>query len=240
MSGKAVKILGINIFSASKEDALEEVRKWLKSGGKKRFIVTPNPEILVRAYGEKDFAQILNQADLALPDGTGIVWAAKFLGKKIRERITGVDFMEDLCKIAPKEGFTIGLIGGGPGLAVKTAECLQKKYPGLKVVLAAEEWKNLAMKQWNNETIDFLFVAFGAPKQEIWISQNLASLPIKVAMGVGGAFDYLSGVIPRAPKWLQNLGLEWLYRLIRQPWRIKRQFALGKFVLLVLKEKAGF
>lgn len=294
-----IKIFKIKIFSGSKKEALEEVKKWLKSGGKKRYLVTPNPEILVRAQKDKKLAQILNQADLALPDGTGIIWAARFLGKKIRERITGVDFMESLCQMSQKEGFTIGLIGGGPGVAVKAAECLQKKYPGLRVVLAAEEWpdggadarslsawpptrfprriggepaslvpasgrfaprvahsvglaqtveasaeqlrsprhSNLAIQPFSHQAIDLLFVAFGAPKQEEWISSHLKNLPVKVAMGVGGAFDYLSGVVPRAPKWVQKSGFEWLYRLIRQPWRVKRQRALLKFIFLVLKEK---
>lgn len=236
---ESAKILGVDISQVTMEEVLEEVRKWLKNGVKKRFVVTPNPEILVLAQKDPELKRILNRADLALPDGVGVVWAAKFLGKPLKERVTGVDLLENLCRLAQKEGFTIGLIGGRPQVAVKTAECLQKKYPGLRVVLAQEEWNNNStIQQFSNLTIDLLFVAFGAPKQEKWISQNLEKLPVKVAIGVGGAFDFISGQVRRAPKWLQRLGLEWFYRLIRQPWRARRQLALGKFVLLVLKEKA--
>lgn len=264
-----IKILGVEISTASKGEVLEEVRKWLKNGGMKHCIVTPNPEVLVSAQKDKEFTQILNDADLALPDGIGVVLAAKFLGRKISERITGVDLMQNLCQMAQKEGFIIGLIGGGPGVAVKTTECLQKMYPKLKVVLAQEEWTT-DDRRWRIENssskiedgdlinfqsstlkirsstfhyppsnIDILFVAFGAPKQEKWINENLPKLPVKVAMGVGGSFDYISGIVPRAPKWVQNLGLEWLYRLIRQPWRLKRQLALLKFVYLILQERFG-
>lgn len=233
---KTVRILGVDISQVAMEEVLEEVRKWLEKGVKKRFVITPNPEILMLAQKDPELKKILNQADLAVADGVGVVWAAKFLGKPLKERVTGVDLMESLCKMAQKNGYTIGLIGGGPGVAVKTAECLRKKHPGLRIVLAQEEWPHKLLKS-PKLLIDLLFVAFGAPKQEKWISENLPELPVKVAMGVGGAFDYLSGQIRRAPKWVQNLGLEWLYRLIRQPWRLRRQMILLKFVWLVLKER---
>lgn len=233
MTNGITKILGIKISDLSLESILEEVRKWLKNGERKHYIVTPNSEILVHAQKNKEFAKILDDADLALPDGIGVVLASKFLGREISERITGVDFMKNLCQIAQKEGFTIGLIGGGPAIAVKARECLLKMYPRLRIVLAQEEWDG----DFKNTQIDILFVAFGAPRQEIWISKNLKKLPVKVAIGVGGAFDYLSGRVPRAPKWVQNLGFEWLFRLIRQPWRIKRQLALLKFVWLVVRER---
>ncbi|MBI4100814.1 WecB/TagA/CpsF family glycosyltransferase [Candidatus Microgenomates bacterium] len=228
-----IKILKIGISDVSTKEALEETKRWLKSGGKKRYIVTPNPEFLVAAQNDREFNAILNNADLALPDGMGLIWASRILNQPLKGRITGVDFMEKLCFLAAKDGFTIGLIGGGPTVAERASECLKKKYPGLKIVLAQEDWKDLE----RGEEINLLFVALGAPKQEIWMSQNLERLPVKVAMGVGGAFDYLAGIVPRAPKWMRNLGLEWLFRLICQPWRIKRQTALIKFVYLVLLQK---
>ena len=236
-----VKILGVDIFSGLKIEALEEVEKWLKDGSKKRYIVTPNPEILMIAQKNETFRKILNEADLALPDGVGLIWASRILGKPLKERITGVDFMEKVCELAAKEGFTVGLIGGRDGVALKAAERLKKAYPKLKLVLAQEEWEdNLKIENRNlSSSIDILFVAFGAPKQEIWVNKHLNDLPIKVAMGVGGSFDYFAGLIPRAPKWIQNLGFEWLYRLIQQPWRIRRQLALLKFMGLVFKERYG-
>ena len=147
----------------------------------------------------------------------------------------------------------MGFLGGKDGVAEKTAECLQKKYPGLRVNFAGSEWPN-EMKDEKGElknrektshlsflishlSIDILFVAFGVPKQEFWISDNLEKIPVKIAIGVGGAFDYISGRVKRAPEWIQNIGLEWLYRLIREPWRLKRQLALLEFIRLVIKEK---
>ena len=168
-----------------------------------------------------------------MPDGSGIILASKVLGKPIKRRITGVDFMENLCNEVSKRPITVGFLGGGPNVADKTAECLQNKYPGLKVGLVSQEWSSDLKLQ----KIDILFVAFGSPKQEMWIAQHLASLPATVTIGVGGAFDFISGKVQRSPKILRRLGLEWLFRLTIQPWRIKRQLSLLTFIILVLKEK---
>jgi N-acetylglucosaminyldiphosphoundecaprenol N-acetyl-beta-D-mannosaminyltransferase len=127
----------------------------------------------------------------------------------------------------------VGFLGAGPHVAGLTAECLREKYPGLKI--------NFTETEWNFEKeypkTDILFVAFGSPKQEIWIAENLSRLPVKVAIGVGGAFDFVSGKVKRAPVFARKLGLEWLFRLIIEPWRIKRQTRLIKFIFLVCKEK---
>lgn len=231
-------ILKIGISNVSNNEVLEEVKKCLKSGQKKYKIFTPNPEIIVLAQKDESFGKIINSADLALPDGTGLIWAGRILGVPLKERVSGVDFMVKLCGFCAKEGFTIGLIGGQVGVAVRTAECLQKMYPKLKIALA-ESWDPEISADKISELhakIDILFVAYGQVKQERWIHDNLEKIPIKVAMGVGGAFDYISGRVPRAPKFMRDYGLEWLFRLIRQPWRIKRQIIGGKFFLLVLRE----
>lgn len=259
-----IKILGVSISRIDKRQVLEEVKKWLVEKGSKHYVVTPNPEILVAAQKDGELKKILNQADLALPDGIGLLWASRILGRPLRERVAGADFMEKLCELSAKKGFKIGLIGGKLGVAIKASECLRKRYPGLKVILAEsgnpdvstvsfvrekilrykqslllrnKDTEILSAKNKNSPNIDLLFVAFGVPKQEIWISRNLDKLPVRIAMGVGGAFDFLAGAVPRAPKWVQNSGFEWLYRLLRQPWRIGRQMALIKFALLVFKER---
>lgn len=254
---QSATILGIKITTSREDEILEYITKSLEKNIKKYYIVTPNPEILVRAAHDPEFKKILNEATIALPDGIGIVVAAKLLGLPIYRRITGVDVMEKLCQRLSKRTENTGFLGGEVGIAQQTADCLRKKYPGLKVGSIGGEWsykigpenKDLKFKKnslENKETInqkpliknnvDVLFVAYGAPKQEQWISENLDKLPVKVAMGVGGAFDYISGNIPRAPKFIQNLGLEWLFRLIIQPWRWKRQLALLEFGYLVIKE----
>lgn len=249
-------ILGVGITNASQNEILEYIVKGLENFKKKFFFVTPNPEFLVLANKNPDYRNILNQADLASADGIGIIIASKILGQPLKGRLTGVDLIESLCKRVSTKPITVGFLGGRSGVAEKTAECLQKKYPGLKVSFIGEEWPN-EMKDEKGElkntkktgknshlsslishlNIDILFVAFGAPKQEFWISENLDKIPVKIAIGVGGAFDYISGRVGRAPSWMQNIGLEWMYRLIRQPWRLKRQFSLFKFIWLLIKEK---
>lgn len=286
-------ILGVGITNASKKEILEYIVKNLDFFKKKRYFVTPNPEFLVLANKNIDFKNVLNNADLALADGIGVMMAARILGKPLKDRFTGVDLVKNLCEEVSEKPITVGFLGGRGGVAELTAECLQKKYPGLKVGFVGEEWpnaelsdsthshvvddvcsssrgpvksnpsrqysfavravgspssfatpkissmnkNNLAMKQFDKEIIDILFVAFGCPKQEFWISKNLPKIPVKIAIGVGGAFDYISGKIPRAPGFLRGLGLEWLFRLVVQPRRIKRQLSLFEFVYLVLKER---
>lgn len=238
---QSISILGVSVTVENEDKILEYIITRLLSRKEKAYIATPNPEIIVRATKDFSFKTILNHADVALPDGVGVVWAAKMLQNARLTRIAGANFVENLCEKVAKKPITIGLLGAGPGVAQKAAKCLLQKYPGLKVMFAGEEWpgeeKIDARDLKLNSRIDLLFVAFGAPKQEEWIARNLPTLPVTVAMAVGGTFDYLSGIVPRAPRFLQSLGLEWLFRLIVQPWRIKRQLVLLEFVYLVLKEK---
>lgn len=277
-------ILGVGITNATEEEILEYIVDFIKNQQKKLFIITPNPEFLVFAHHHNSFKTILNKSDLALADGVGVLWASKVLKKPLKARVTGVDLMEKLCEKIHNRPVTVGFLGGRDGVAEKTAECLMKKYSGLKVGFASKDWnfsrlphvatdarspKNLNSSLYPSSLsesrppddvlnskktratfnsvasgkapfIDILFVAYGFPKQEEWIYDNLENIPVKVAMGVGGAFDYISGKMPRAPRVLQKLGLEWLFRLIVQPWRIKRQLALIEFVWLVIKAKYGF
>ena len=232
---KTQSILGITISNATEQDILEYVFKTLLKQEKKSYIVTPNPEMLVYARKHFSFKTILNQATIALPDGVGVMIAGRLLGKPLKQRITGIDFMKNLCKESVREAVTIGLIGAGAGVADEAADCLRKTYPGINIVLVADEWPTNLESPVSH--IDLLFVAFGHPKQEEWIAANLENLPVKVAMGVGGAFDYLSGEVVRAPKIVRSLGFEWLFRLIRQPWRLKRQLALPVFLYFVLTER---
>ena len=269
---KKKNILGIDISDVGQTQVLEYILQGLGKSARKYFIATPNPEILMLAKKDSHYKKVLNSAELALPDGIGIMLAAKILGKHLKQRIAGVDFVEGLCKEVAGKPITVGFLGGEPGVAEKTAECLKQKYPGLRTSFAQEEvsktrqthvendarsgsfqkqsvrrslseslFKDKDFKKSKDQTafssfsnglpsssvdipkVDILFVAFGSPKQEIWIYKNLDKLPVKVAIGVGGAFDFLSGKVKRAPNWVRNLGFEWLFRLINQPWRVKRQ-----------------
>jgi len=261
-------ILGVAITNATRNEILEYIVKNLENFKKRLYVVTPNPEILVIAHENPEFKKVLNRADLASADGIGVLLAAKILGKSLKERFTGVDLVKDLCKRVVGKPITVGFLGGRDSVAEKTAECLGTQYPSLKIVFAAPEWpselkvENGKLKIENDTKkksqllrpcpwepwrsgansqlyIDILFVAYGAPKQEIWISENLEKIPVKIAIGVGGAFDYISGRVRRAPAFIQSIGLEWLYRLVGQPWRIKRQLSLLKFIWLVIKEKVS-
>ena len=214
-------VLGVKIDDVSITEVVEIVDKWLSKEGK-HYIVTPNPEFLVTAQNNSQFKKILNDAHLSIPDGAGLK-----LASDIVNTTPGIDLLEELVKKASDQGFTTGFLGGRNKVAERAAERLKKKYPKLKISFISEEPAKIP-------ATDILFVAFGHPKQEIWIADNLDKIPVKVAMGVGGAFDYLSGSVPRAPKWMRNIGLEWLFRLTVQPWRIKRQLALLKYLFMVI------
>ncbi len=226
-------LLGIGFTDESLLDVLEYIYKSIKKKEKKYYIVTPNPELLLISNKNPDYKAILNNADLALVDGVGIIIAGKILGIPLKHKISGVDFVKSVCRYVAEKPITVGFLGAGPGVAEQAAECLKKDYPGLKVGFTMQEWDEASLK--NN--VDILFVAFGSPRQEIWINEHLRNLSVTVAVGVGGAFDMISGKVWRAPALVRHFGLEWLFRLIIQPWRIKRQLRLLEFVGLVIKEK---
>lgn len=232
------KVLGVNFTNAKKDDILEYVVGKLTKRSKTRkgkfFIVTPNPEIVVRANRDENFKNVLNSAEISLADGVGVVIASKILGEAIQARITGADFMENLCLKLSKQPVITGFLGGVPGVAEMAAECLREKYPGLKVGYAYHTWEK---KRLQDKKLDILFVAFGAPIQEEWMYEHIQKEDVFCAMGVGGSFDFITGRVSRAPEAVRRLGLEWLFRLLVQPWRWKRQLALLTFMGLVIKAK---
>jgi N-acetylglucosaminyldiphosphoundecaprenol N-acetyl-beta-D-mannosaminyltransferase len=235
-----IKILGVNITNEKSGEILEYLFSSIRNSKTKIVIITPNPEMLIYAYRHLDYQGKLNHSAISLPDGVGLFFASGFMGESLKERITGVDFIEMICEKSRDLPLSIGFLGGKSRVAEQTAERLQKKYPWINVTFVAKEWseKGFDWKKEGHKTkqIDILFVAFGVPKQEEWISTHLDSLPVKAAMGVGGSFDFLSGSIPRAPFIIRFIGLEWLFRLIIEPWRWRRQLALVEFIYLVFKQ----
>lgn len=252
-------ILGVGFTIDSEIKILEYIAEKVAKRVGKVMVLTPNPEMLILARKDKHFRTVLNSAEIALPDGMGVVKASKVLGKGIDARITGVDFMEKLIKTASSElpkmqnrQASIGFIGGREKVAERAAICLEKKYPGANFFVYSED---IDAKNFNFQTVkfkkiqdgglseffpkklDILFVAFGFPTQEKWINARLPHIPVTCAMGVGGAFDIISGKTKRAPRVLQSAGLEWFWRLAHQPWRIRRQIKLIQFPFLVLQEK---
>jgi N-acetylglucosaminyldiphosphoundecaprenol N-acetyl-beta-D-mannosaminyltransferase len=236
-----MEILGVRIDKITYQEALEVAKKLLVGKGK-HYIVTPNPEIIVKATKDAQFRKVLNKADLSVPDGMGLVWMAKLTGKDVKERVAGTDLLLGLAILAEEHGFNMFLLGAGEGVAKKASEALKKEYPKLEIVGACSgdadsRFDKETRGKISNKEIDILAVAYGAPKQEKWIERNLPKLNVKLAIGVGGAFDYISGEKARAPVWVQKIGLEWAFRLVNEPRRLKRQLALPHFVYLVLKER---
>jgi len=240
-----IEILGVKIDNLSLQEVLEKIKQFLISPNQ-HFIVTPNPEFLVEAQKDNHFKEILNYADLSCADGVGLLKAAKFLGKRL-QRVTGVDLVWAICELAAKNNYSVYLLGGGEMVAAKASQNLQEQFPDLKIVGAESGGVVIDPKNIDEELINrindakpkIIFIALGQVKQEKWIFYHLDKLPsIKLAIGVGGAFDYISGETKRAPKFIRRLGLEWLFRLIIQPERWKRIFnAVIIFPLLVLKSK---
>lgn len=223
-----MNLLGMEIDDMGVDEVLSLALKGLEAG-KKTFIATPNPEMLVLAKQNTEFKDILNSADIKIPDGAGLKFGAMILGQKLKNRVTGVDLMEKLCIASAECGYKIYLLGAQKGVAAEAAKSLNTKFAQLKIVGAEyggkmDEWDNrIIIEHINALSPDMLFVALGHGKQEKWIFENLKKLPsVKLAMGVGGAFDFFAGRIKRAPRWMRAAGLEWLWRLIQEPQRYKR------------------
>jgi N-acetylglucosaminyldiphosphoundecaprenol N-acetyl-beta-D-mannosaminyltransferase len=201
--------------------------------------VTVNTEFVMAAQKNIEFRQTINSAALSVADGIGVVWAMRFVGFPTPERITGTDTLVALAKCCAEKGYRLYLLGAAPGVAEQTGVCLQALAPGLQIAGTYAGSPALAEEDAIIERIaaanaDVLCVAYGAPAQDLWIYRNLSRLPAAVAMGVGGAYDFLSGRQRRAPRVMQRMGLEWLYRLYREPWRWKRMLAIPHFMLQVL------
>jgi len=226
-----IKDVILQIEDLSFQETLEYLTEKANKNSGKTFVVTINPEIIMLARQDAEYEKVLKSADLALADGVGVIWAGKMFGKRFKGRVQGSDLVENLSRSVAKEPITVGFLGGKQNVAITAAKCLREKYPELKVAFTLEEWPSGESRL----KCDILFVAFGSPKQEKWIYENLQKINVKVAIGVGGAFDYHSGLVMRAPKFMRDIGLEWLFRLIRQPWRIRRQLRLIKFVYLIYR-----
>lgn len=226
-----MEILGVRIDNVSMEGALKKIRGFL-TDSHQHYIVTPNPDFILKAQKDREFLEILNKADLSLADGFGLILASRFVGKPIANRIVGVDLIEN-CK-SKIENLRVFLLGGLSGATEKIARDWPAVVGFSEDVESADLFVQIKQCQPN-----FLLVALGAPKQEKWIAQNLSKIPsVKVAIGVGSAFNLISGQIKRAPRLLRALGLEWLWRLFREPRRLRKAWrSVIIFPLVFLKEK---
>jgi len=235
----SVTILGVRVDNVTPEEAISRISGFLQEDHPHQ-VVTVNPEYVVTAQKDAAFARVLHQADLAVPDGFGLLLASRWLGNPLRSRVTGVELTWRLASLAATQGYRLFLLGAAPGVAELAAKRLTEAYPSLEIAgtyagsphIAEEE---AIVTRVRAAQAQILLVAYGAPAQDKWIARNKHRLGVRVAMGVGGVFDYLAGVVPWAPPLVRRLGLEWLYRLIHQPWRWRRIWnAVPYFTWLVL------
>jgi|LSQX01.2.fsa_nt_gb N-acetylglucosaminyldiphosphoundecaprenol N-acetyl-beta-D-mannosaminyltransferase len=236
-----VDILGIPIHQLTRKELLQLLKERLQQR-LTTWLVTVNAELVVRAGDDPKVASALQKADLLVADGAGVVWAARTLGGVELERLPGVEIAEELVKWAAEAGLKVYFLGAEPGVAEAAAMELRYRYPGLLTAGCRHGYFTQAEEQYILEEIkgagpDILLVALGAPRQELWLAEHQRELAVPVAVGVGGSFDVWAGRVKRAPAWMGDAGLEWLFRLIIQPRRARRMLALPRFVQQVLRRK---
>ena len=246
-----INLCGVRIDGYSFDEVLEKITLQAESKSDSRYVVTPNAQHLVTLQQDPYFREIYQSAFLSVPDGVPLLWAAKFLKTPLKNRVNGTDLFEKICEIASQRKLNIFLLGGRPGAADAVAEVLRKRHPSLLVSGTycppygfESDDQELAKI---NELVKvasphILFVGLGAPKQEKWIYENYQELNVPISIGIGVSFELVSGMVRRAPKIMQSLGLEWLFRLLMEPKRLWKRYVVGNavFVWLVIKQKLGF
>ncbi len=204
-----------------------------RKAGKQTLVVTPNAEIAYRATRDAAFAALLSEADLVLPDGQGVVLASRLLGTPLKTKVAGIDYGEALLHLCARHGLSVFFYGGKPGIAEAAAENMTARFPGLKITGTADGYRPLSV----TPEADVLFVCLGSPKQEEWAAEHRASLPCSVIACLGGSLDVWAGKTERAPLFMREAGLEWLFRLIKEPSRLPRMLSIPGYLLCTLKTK---
>ena len=238
---KRIEIMSVPIDAVNMAQAKAQVVSFFQQENLK-VIYTPNTEIVMEAQRDPMLLDAIKAANLVIPDGIGLIYASRILKKGLRERVTGVDLMGEILSYCNQQGKSIYILGGKPGVAQLAGENIQIKFPQIRIAgindgYFKETETEKIIEEINHSSADILFVALGAPKQEKWIYQYREKLKARIAMGVGGGVDIWAGTVKRAPKVYQKLGLEWFYRLLKEPWRYKRMLSLPKFMIKVLFSK---
>lgn len=245
-----VDICGTKIDKLSLDDAVKIITDHALYGGAPEYVVTPNAQHILCLQKDARFREIYSKALLVVPDGVSLLWAAKFLQTALNGRVNGTDLFERICAVAAEKGLKIFLLGGRPGAADKAKETLQARHPGLKIVgthcppygfesqPAELAWINSKIKA---AAPHILFVGLGAPKQEYWIYANYQKLGVPISVGIGVSFELVANMVTRAPVFMQEIGLEWFFRLLVEPRRLWQRYIIGNplFVWLVLKQRLG-
>jgi N-acetylglucosaminyldiphosphoundecaprenol N-acetyl-beta-D-mannosaminyltransferase len=241
---QTVEILGVPVHMVTMDQTVTLARRFMAEPGCSQ-IATVNPEFVMAAQQDEAFLAVLNQADLCIPDGIGLVYASRRLGSPLPERVPGSELVYRLAGAAAEDGRRIFLLGAAPGVAEEAAGIFQSHYPALVIAGTyagsphPEENAHI-VNLINDSEADLLYVAYGAPRQDKWIARNRDALfSVRLALGVGGSLDFVTGRTRRAPQWAQNMNLEWLHRLANEPWRWRRMLALPRFALAVLFKQQG-
>jgi N-acetylglucosaminyldiphosphoundecaprenol N-acetyl-beta-D-mannosaminyltransferase len=226
LPARRITVLGVAIEDITEDEAVQRIAGFI-AAETPQYAVTINPEFVMEAQRNRSFRRVLAGAHLATPDGFGLLLVARLRGQAFRGRVTGIDLIHRLAQAGAGVGWSLFLLGAAPGVAERAADALRQAHPGLHIAGCYAGTPRLEDEPAIRTRIaqtrpDILLVAYGTPAQELWIARNYQLLQVPVAIGVGGAFDFLAGEAPRAPHWLRRLGLEWLYRLIHQPWRWRR------------------
>lgn len=240
---KTINVLDIPVDNVTMDEAVERF-KVLISENKLHTVYTPNAEIMMAAQRDSELKKILSTADMLLPDGAGVVLASKIIGTPLKERVAGFDFSIECFKLSSKMNISYFFLGGKPGVAEEAANKLKIDTPHINIVgirdgYFSPEQETEIIETINSSNADVLLVGLGAPRQEKWIYQNKDRLNTKICIGVGGTFDGIAGIAKRAPLFFRKNGLEWLYRLYKEPWRFKRMMDLPRFIILVTFKKLG-
>lgn len=234
----SITILGVRVDTVLEKNIIDQLENMIKANSS-QYIVPLNPEMVMMAQADEDFRNAINSASLVLPDGIGIIWASRLFKNKLHKRITGIDTVKQIAGFAELHQYKMFCLGAAEGIAELAANRLKAEFPRLQIAGTYsgspnpdEEMEICSLIRASKA--DILLVAYGAPKQELWVARNLLNCNVPIAMCVGGTFDFIAGVTKRAPLWMRMNGMEWLYRLIQQPWRWKRMLALPKFVVKII------
>lgn len=245
-----VDVCGVKIDKYNFDEAVEAIVHHALSQATPKYVVTPNAHHILLLQEDAHFREIYQNALLVVPDGVPIVWASKFLGRPLPGRVNGTDLFQRLCEVASEKGLRVFLLGGRPGAADSAAQVLQHKHPGLNIVGTycppygfEEDTAELALVNTKIKAASphILFVGLGAPKQEYWMYANYQEIGVPISIGIGVSFELVSGMVTRAPVWMQKLGLEWFFRLVVEPRRLWKRYIIGNphFLWLVLKQRLG-
>ena len=236
---EAISFLSVPVHALTTAGAVEQVSHFMSEPGLHQ-IATVNPEFVMKAQEDNHFMTVLQEADLCIADGVGLLIAGRWQGRPLPERVAGSDLVYLLAEQAAQQGWRLFLLGAALGIAEEAAGQLEALYPGLVIAGTYAGSPDPAendeiVRIINDSQTELLYVAFGAPRQDKWIARNRQQLrTVRVAMGIGGSLDFISGRAARAPGWMQRIGMEWLYRLYKEPWRWRRMLSLPQFIFRVV------